>query len=223
MPDLTSPAPDFSEPPRAARSRAWLAWVVALVMLGVVALILFPVFARARAKACGNYCLSTVKSLVQADLMYAGDNDGRFPRAQDWPWQLQEYAHSQFFRCPDDGHPRVLGHFPYPLSYTMNAAANELQTRGLAPRSAAQLGVIFDGTAVYGGAAQATFRIHCGSEPVQTPPPTCALGYADGHAKYLHSGEFSDELLLPRWLTPVPLRRPKDLPPLPPGPPPRNP
>ena len=49
--------------------------LVVIAIIAILAAILFPVFARARAKAKQITCLSNVKQIVLAALMYESDND----------------------------------------------------------------------------------------------------------------------------------------------------
>ncbi len=51
--------------------------LVVIAIIAILAAILFPVFARARAKAQQNNCLSNVKQLALAAIMYSTDNDQR--------------------------------------------------------------------------------------------------------------------------------------------------
>jgi prepilin-type N-terminal cleavage/methylation domain-containing protein/prepilin-type processing-associated H-X9-DG protein len=50
--------------------------LVVIAIIAILAAILFPVFAKAREKARGASCLSNVKELTLAMLMYAQDYDG---------------------------------------------------------------------------------------------------------------------------------------------------
>jgi len=67
--------------------------LVVIAIIAILAAILFPVFARAREKARQTSCLSNVKQIGLAMLMYAGDYDEMWPIAYyyspDW---MQEYA-----------------------------------------------------------------------------------------------------------------------------------
>ena len=51
--------------------------LVVIAIIAILAAILFPVFAKARAKAYQTSCLSNSKQLMLACLMYAGDWDGK--------------------------------------------------------------------------------------------------------------------------------------------------
>jgi prepilin-type N-terminal cleavage/methylation domain-containing protein/prepilin-type processing-associated H-X9-DG protein len=66
--------------PRGSRSGFTLIeLLVVIAIIAILAAILFPVFARARAKAQQNTCLSNVKELSLAMLMYIGDYDDMWP------------------------------------------------------------------------------------------------------------------------------------------------
>ena len=56
--------------------------LVVIAIIAILAAILFPVFARARAKARQTTCLSNLKNLALAQLMYVQDYDEMFPFAQ---------------------------------------------------------------------------------------------------------------------------------------------
>lgn len=51
--------------------------LVVIAIIPILAAILFPVFARARDKARQSSCLSNVKQIALAALMYAEDYDGQ--------------------------------------------------------------------------------------------------------------------------------------------------
>ena len=57
--------------------------LVVIAIIAILAAILFPVFAQARAKARGASCLSNVKQLALGFTMYAQDYDESFPQ---WQW-----------------------------------------------------------------------------------------------------------------------------------------
>ena len=81
--------------------------LVVIAIIAILAAILFPVFARARAKARQAACSSNVKQLMLAVHMYAADYDGGFPTRQGPPWvwpmgQLVSYVkNDELFTCPE--------------------------------------------------------------------------------------------------------------------------
>ena len=89
--------------------------LVVIAIIAILAAILFPVFARAREKARQSSCLSNVKQLTLAMLMYVQDYDENFPYddldyngsgAEDagdgtWRGMIRPYCkNSQIFLCP---------------------------------------------------------------------------------------------------------------------------
>jgi len=79
--------------------------LVVIAIIAILAAILFPVFAKAREKARQSSCLSNVKQICTAVLMYAQDYDDRLPFAynygQYWYAVLQPYVkNDQIFICP---------------------------------------------------------------------------------------------------------------------------
>ena len=88
--------------------------LVVIAIIAILAAILFPVFARARAKAQQTACLSNVKQLGLAMVAYATDYDMNLPRWSDvgdpipdpptacttWDEALDPYVkNSQIFSC----------------------------------------------------------------------------------------------------------------------------
>ena len=99
--------------------------LVVIAIIAILASILFPVFARARAKAREASCTSNLKQIGLAVQMYANDYDGLMPFAAEYPVpgavptvagsassnkggtsiidQLNPYVKNiQLFKCPSD-------------------------------------------------------------------------------------------------------------------------
>jgi len=91
--------------------------LVVIAIIAILAAILFPVFAQAREKARQTSCLSNLKQLSSAMLMYAGDYDERFPPVvgrdsrqrnlylMSWMHLLEPYTKNRgIFVCPSSRH-----------------------------------------------------------------------------------------------------------------------
>jgi len=129
---------------RVLRPRRGFTLVEMLVVIGIIAVlagILFPVFARARAAARRTQCISNLKQLGQALEMYSSDYDDLYPWACDAPdkycpqiwngypqWQmwipympqiqdvLQSYTKNrEVFHCMSDSGYDYLENTIYPL------------------------------------------------------------------------------------------------------------
>ena len=97
--------------------------LVVIAIIAIIAAILFPVFARARAKAQQNSCLSNVKELQLALMMYVSDVDNYMPNvwygsgATEYTWLgcIFPYTkNSQIYLCPSDAAPyNVAASGPY--------------------------------------------------------------------------------------------------------------
>ncbi len=81
--------------------------LVVIAIIAILAAILFPVFARARAKAQQNNCLSNTKQLALGLIMYASDYDERLPISHEWvtstTWRYRVFPYvknQQIFVCP---------------------------------------------------------------------------------------------------------------------------
>jgi prepilin-type processing-associated H-X9-DG protein len=93
-----------------------------LIIVSVLAGILFPLFASARERG-GPNCLSNLKQLGVANLMYAHDNDDTFPPAERWMDTTKvplRQNRDNFFRCAQDRRPMTKGY-----GYARNAAVTK--------------------------------------------------------------------------------------------------
>lgn len=83
--------------------------LVVIAIIGILASILFPVFARARENARRSSCSSNLKQLGLSLAMYSQDYDERIiiPGTNPYTWDknLAPYIKNlQIFACPDDSH-----------------------------------------------------------------------------------------------------------------------
>jgi len=84
---------------KALRTRLIEAFV-GVAMLAIVGAIIFPVFARGRAKARVTACVSNMKQLALGIQMFAEDYDGRLPGAVTWEEDIMPYVkNEQLFEC----------------------------------------------------------------------------------------------------------------------------
>lgn len=114
--------------------------LVVIAIIAILSAILFPVFSRAREKARQSACISNLRQLGTAALMYAQDYDETMPGAQ-WigpeafppPWSfgpssrtlLEPYVkNGGIFTCPSDTELKMLklpgSGTPFGLSYQFN-------------------------------------------------------------------------------------------------------
>lgn len=84
--------------------------LVVITILGLIAALLFPVFAKVRENGRRTSCSSNERQLGLAIIQYAADNDTFFPNTQDpanagnWTRQVFPYVKNvTVYRCPDDG------------------------------------------------------------------------------------------------------------------------
>lgn len=116
--------------------------LVVIAIIAILAAILFPVFARAKASARQSHCVSNLSQIGKGIGLYMIDYDGIWPHALDasdkyapqiWgsspEWQLriaymplmheaiQPYVkNKEIFKCPSDSGSRALdNHFPTPF------------------------------------------------------------------------------------------------------------
>ena len=83
--------------------------LVVIAIISILAALLFPVFAQARAKARQAACLSNCRQIGMAFMQYTTDYDQCLPLSTDsgrdlsWTNTMQPYIKNrQIYRCPDD-------------------------------------------------------------------------------------------------------------------------
>jgi prepilin-type N-terminal cleavage/methylation domain-containing protein len=168
--------------------------LVVIAIIAILASILFPVFARARAQARKIQCTSNVRQLAMAVQMYAQDNGGRYPGAA-WHTALENYAGSQkIFFCPED----AVNDKSTPISYGYGGVlvradgtgCNEAQVRApsavgaIADATPSRLWT--DGGGLIGGGALADPTTTAAGTAVEVTPrhTGVVVGFCDGHAAF---------------------------------------
>jgi len=172
--------------------------LVVIAIIAILAAILFPVFAKAREKARQASCLSNVKQLTLAALMYTEDYDEVLPVTIGGSSAMQmrttfeliePYVKNlQIRRCPSDPQGAIdltaYGLSRYSYVWNKAAFAYRLPVPGPPPQPVVALGAIpypsettavFDGYPVMPGPQLYTAHRHNEGANV---------GFLDGHAKW---------------------------------------
>ena len=80
--------------------------LVVIAIIAILAAILFPVFAQAREKARSGSCLSNVRQMGLAAVMYAQDYDEFYPGMWQWsPFAIRN--HAQYILPGQTVHPET--------------------------------------------------------------------------------------------------------------------
>ena len=176
--------------------------LVVIAIIAILASILFPVFARARAKARQASCASNMKQLALAFEMYSQDNDETMPGCPNgpggnglyggWVWYptfgtpgngyfdvtrgaMYSYVRNrQIFICPDDRTGSG-------CSYEMNSYMRGTALAAI-PSPADTLLLIPEDS--NGTANDGYFDVPAGDVPMRNHNDGMNLAYADGHVKW---------------------------------------
>jgi prepilin-type processing-associated H-X9-DG protein len=130
--------------------------------------------------------MSNIKQIMLATQMYAADHDQHLPSALDWPQALLPIVkNAQVYICDNDDSSGFPAGGDMRSSYTMSKALSGVDPRFI--RDPGQVGVLFDGNALFGGTSVAAFRHNDGLH----------VGFADGHVKWVSQGNFAQVPLSP--------------------------
>jgi prepilin-type processing-associated H-X9-DG protein len=181
-PPSTWDASQVNAPPKKSSTGLWIALGVFIVggcfCCGIGGAILFPVFAQARKAATQTLCLSNVKQLDLAMLLYVNDNNDSFPAANVWADKMEK-GNYMVNRKPVSGGNRALYKCPSVTSgygYAMNDKMTGMNTEKV---DGAITLLLFESN-------DTSWDAH-GNPADQANPPRHGnrnnVGYADGHAK----------------------------------------
>ncbi len=168
--------------------------LVVIAIIAILAAILFPVFARARAKAQQNSCLSNIKQLTLGLLMYAQDYDSRLASYWNSPdggttryhwWdQTRPYIQNdQVLQCPSrplDGSVT----YGYPSYLWRQALAKFERPAQTVALHDSMNGYSYNPDTSYGDTLD-HFIYYLSDDHVEPHMDGLNLSFLDGHAKYM--------------------------------------
>ena len=176
------------------RSRQGFTLIELLVVIAIIAIlaaILFPVFARAREKARQTSCLSNLRQIGTATMMYNQDYDEKYPpqfgwdASLDWPIPMVPYVkNAQLFACPSA--VPLPNHFPVsgvPLCYGYNCPYLQMQSQAIVQDTAGTLLVADSNGDNRIGPDVAVRPANCGHQLTAPHNETLNCTFADGHSK----------------------------------------
>jgi len=148
-----------------------------LLMLPIMAAMLLPALAKAKSRAQQISCMNNVKQLNLALIMYAQDNQGKFPPADRWCDLIKQYTagSTAAFHCRSEPGSDC--------SYAYNAALANVNTADL--KNPTQTVLVFSSDPGWNksGGLQTARPHHHGN--------VIMAGFADGHAETTRESRLS--------------------------------
>lgn len=179
--------------------------LVVIAIIAILAAILFPVFSRAREKARQVSCLSNIRQIMTAELMYVGDYDETLPFAASFSptWQCWTYfellepytKNTQIYMCPSDSvgavDLRMIGAGRYSYGPNTKWVANNTRyvhgvpAMGYLSATLADIEYPAEMPLLADAGGVAYSDLTSTVEPAGRHNGGANVGYADGHAKWL--------------------------------------
>ena len=196
--------------------------LVVIAIIAILAAILFPVFARARENARRASCLSNLKQLGLAAMMYAQDYDEKLVPAWNqeppgpyeyWPDLLYPYTKSeQVFVCPNAVDATPITTYNYGINSNLTPAYSGTSLASVVSASQKYLIMDYGKYAASWGYIDSSYPHYylpgqglAGGDCTGTDEPECDTGrhfdgvniiFADGHAKWLKSAVVTKQAFL---------------------------
>jgi len=189
--------------------------LVVIAIIAILAAILFPVFARARENARRTACLSNLKQMGLAVMMYAQDYDEAYPQhrqsggATTLYWQniIQPYVKTtQIFQCPSTTRTSTVDG-GYGANVLMFTSSSPVKMAAIASPASTYMVMDYGTWRIFGtypddptnlsylpGVGE--IGVDCSGASAGTAQADCESGrhfggvvvnFADGHAKWLKS------------------------------------
>jgi prepilin-type processing-associated H-X9-DG protein len=149
--------------------------IACLVVCMFLTAIMYPVFLSAKEASRKPPCVSNLKRLVLAELLYASDNGDKLPLATSWHTGIVPYIESSDLRCPES---------KAPFTYGMNRALSGANTATLPNPSRLVLLFEMDSSDQNANGGLESFAMRHDSQG--------NVGLADGSVKAYAPGDGSD-------------------------------
>lgn len=151
----------------------WVWGLVSVALVVLLAAIVFPIFAKGPRPHRQTTCLSNLKQVALASLMYAQDYDEVFVRMPGWDDALDPYIKNRdVFHCPSDRRKVSLsyGMNPHVAGLSVPTRQSEDAQSLVLPDDAATIVAFYDGE---------------GPEIIERHNDGANFAFMDGHAKWL--------------------------------------